>query len=109
MNLRFVCVVAVACSLLCSYGIASSNPKIIRNLFGNSSFSNTPVEFKEVTNSLDENLKNKIKTGLDDKASYNDLELLYKKIKKDTNDRLNCIEDDTKNTLNNFDKTINIL
>ena len=39
-------------------------------------------EFKEVTNSLDENLKNKIKTGLDDKASYNDLELLYKKIKK---------------------------
>ena len=50
MNLRFVCVVAVACSLLCSYGIASSSPKIIRDLFGNTSFSNTPVEFKEVTN-----------------------------------------------------------
>ena len=66
-------------------------------------------EFKEVTNSLDENLKNKIKTGLDDKASYNDLELLYKKIKKDLNDRLNSFEDDTKNTLNNFDNTINIL
>ena len=66
-------------------------------------------EFKEVTNSLDENLKNQIKNGLDNKASYNDLELLYKKIKKDLNDRLNSFEDDTKKTLNNFDNSINYL
>ncbi len=58
---------------------------------------------------MEKNLKEKIKLGLEEKSTYKDLELLYKNIQTNLNEKLTSFEDNTQKNLNDFNNTLNIL
>ena len=66
-------------------------------------------DYKEDINLLEKNLKEKIKLGLEEKSTYKDLELLYKNIQTNLNEKLTSFEDNTQKNLNDFNNTLNIL
>ena len=53
-------------------------------------------EFTEIINSLEENYNAKLLNGLENKATFKDIEMLYKNLQKDTNDKLKAIQNNTK-------------
>ena len=63
-------------------------------------------EFTEIINSLEDNYNAKLLNGLENKATFKDIEMLHKNIQKDTNDKLSSLQENTKKNLNTYNTNL---
>ena len=63
-------------------------------------------DYTEITNCLEENIKNEIIKGLQNKATFKDLEMLFNNIQKDTNEKLLSHENEIKKIINKLENMI---
>ena len=63
-------------------------------------------DYTEITNCLEENIKNEIIKGLQNKATFKDLEMLFNNIQKDTNEKFLSHENEIKKIINKLENLI---
>jgi hypothetical protein len=63
-------------------------------------------DYTEITNCLEENIKNEIIKGLQNKATFKDLEMLFNNIQKDTNEKILSHENEIKKIINKLENLI---